>query len=83
MGLIVLVKVPGAPVGPEGKDGYRAAALTCFLFYLAHNWERISGRLSSYERDPGVRERSDGWRQAQCQVQWKPLENLLEGGHTQ
>ena len=62
MSLIVLVKVPGALVGPEGEDGYGAAALTCFLFYLAHNWERISGRTSN-ERDPGVRERrGGGWR---------------------
>ena len=35
MGLIVLVKVPGAPVCPEGKDGCGAVALTCFLIILS------------------------------------------------
>jgi hypothetical protein len=35
MGLIVLAKVPGAPVAPEGEDGYGAAALTCFLIILS------------------------------------------------
>ena len=35
MSLIVLVKVPGALVGPEGEDGYGAAALTCFLIILS------------------------------------------------
>ena len=34
-GLIVLAKVPGAPVAPEGEDGYGAAALTCFLIILS------------------------------------------------
>ena len=32
----------------------------------------------------GVRERGGGgWSRLSAQVQWKPLENLLEGGHTQ
>ena len=35
MGLVVLAKVPGAPVGPEGEDGYGAAALTYFLIILS------------------------------------------------
>ena len=34
MGLIVLAKVPGAPVGPEGVDGYGAEALTCFSYHF-------------------------------------------------
>ena len=35
MGLVVLAKVPGAPVGPEGEDGSGAAALTYFLIILS------------------------------------------------
>ena len=31
----MLDKVPGAPVGPEGEDGYGTAALTCFLNILS------------------------------------------------
>ena len=85
MGLIVLVKVPGAPVGPEGADGYGVEALTCFSNHFIWSTtgrdfqEGLLMRGTQGSRRGGV----VGGDRFSAQVQWKPLENLLEGGCTQ
>ena len=74
MGL-VLARFKEQKCGPEGQDRHGAAALAWLLIIFF--WP-VSGRQFQEDLVRRRTQESGGWS---AWVQWKPLEDLVEGGH--